>query len=65
MAPPGVMLGLFYVDFKEILVYMKVHPSYRQKPVSSPFYELENVWTPVFAGVTTRCESIEVERKRK
>jgi len=36
-------------------------PSFRRKPESSLFKELQTIWTPVFTGVTTSCEFIKVD----
>jgi hypothetical protein len=35
-------------------------PSFRRKPESSSCNELQNLWTPAFAGVTTFCEFIRI-----
>jgi hypothetical protein len=40
-------------------------PSFRRKPESSFFDHLQNVWTPVFTGVTTFYEAIKDRRNRK
>jgi hypothetical protein len=33
-------------------------PLFRRKPESSAFSQLQILWTPAFAGVTTFCEYI-------
>jgi len=35
-----------------------VFPSFRRKPESRLFEHLQNVWTPVFTGVTTSYEAV-------
>jgi hypothetical protein len=35
-------------------------PSFRRKPESSRFKQLQTIWTPVFTGVTTFYEFIKV-----
>jgi len=37
--------------------------SFRRKPESSLFKYLQNIWTPVFTGVTAFCETVRVETK--
>ncbi|MFO7971820.1 MAG: hypothetical protein R6U40_08730 [Desulfobacterales bacterium] len=39
--------------------------SFRRKPESSIFKELQSIWTPVFTGVTTFCEFIMIWRHGK
>ena len=35
--------------------------SFRRKPESSSFVELQIIWTPVFTGVTTSYEAVKLE----
>ena len=36
-------------------------PSFRQKPESRLFSQLQTIWTPVFTGVTTFYEDIKFD----
>jgi len=40
-------------------------PSFRRKPESRFFEQLQDVWTPVFTGVTTSCEAVNFPRWNK
>jgi prevent-host-death family protein len=39
-------------------------PSFRRKPEASSLDQLQNIWPPAFAGVTTFCECIILEQTK-